>query len=396
MRACTRGHGADKVRWGFAVDVAPVGAPRQQIKRTGFETKEAATAAKAKLLDEHRRGVWVQPDRMTVRDYLEQWITRLEATKRETGSTLYGWRVCIEHHLVPHLGDIRIQQLTQPQIRACYHALDLHGNTRTGGPLAPKSVWNVHLCLSRALQDAVADGLIAGNPAHKARSQPKRRARVDFWTSVELAQFLAWADRERSFQDRALWRMAAQTGMRRGELLGLRWSDIHGSQALVSRAHAKLGHEEFSDPKTEAGVRTIDLSDDTLAALRSWQAEQTAQAAGWQEAYQRNDLVFCREDGTPHDPDVTSDRFRTAVLASGVKRIRLHDLRHTSAVIGLRELGEWPDEVSARLGHSSVAFTLETYGHLIPARGRAVAAGFDQLLRARTAPPLAVVTEVSE
>lgn len=382
--------------WAFAVDVAPLGAPRDQLKRQGFGTKDEAVAAKAKLLDEKARGIWVAPERLTVSDYLEQWITALDAAKRETGSTLYGWRVCIDLHLVPRLGDLRIQQLTQPQIRACYHDLDLHGNTRTGGALAPKSVWNVHLCLTRALQDAVADGLLSANPALRARAKPKRRARVDFWTSVELGRFLAWADAERSLHDRALWRMAAQTGMRRGELLGLRWGDLHGSQVLVSRAHAKLGHEEFSDPKTEAGVRTIDLSDDTLGALRAHQAEQARQMAPWAEAYRQNDLVFCRDDGTPHDPDVTSDRFRTAVLASAVKRIRLHDLRHTSAVIGLRELGEWPDEVSARLGHSSVAFTLETYGHLIPARGRAVANGFDKLIRARSAPPLTVVSEASE
>ena len=111
----------------------------------------------------------------------------------------------------------------------------------------------------------------------------------------------------------------------------------------------------------------------------------------WDEAYQHHGLVFARDNGTPHDPRVVTHRFAAHVRAAGVKRIRFHDLRHTSAVIGLRELGEWPDEVSKRLGHTSVAFTLDTYGHLLPQRGRAVADAFDRLLAERrridTPPP---------
>jgi integrase len=90
--------------------------------------------------------------------------------------------------------------------------------------------------------------------------------------------------------------------------------------------------------------------------------------------------VFCWEDGSRHDPTVVGRRFARAVHETKLPRPRFHDLRHTSAVIGLRELGEWPDETSARLGHSSVAFTLETYGHLLPKRGKAVAVAFDRLL----------------
>lgn len=120
-----------------------------------------------------------------------------------------------------------------------------------------------------------------------------------------------------------------------------------------------------------------------MAALKGPREAQEFQRRGWAEAYQPQDLVFCGEDGSPHNVDLTTARFPEAVAATGVKRIRLHDLRHASAVIGLRELGEWPDEVSKRLGHTSVAFTVDTYSHLLPKRGKEIAAGFDSLLRGR-------------
>ncbi len=140
---------------------------------------------------------------------------------------------------------------------------------------------------------------------------------------------------------------------------------------------------EFGAPKTRASRRTLDLSDEAIEALRAHEVAQEGQRREWAEAYMDHGLVFARDNGTPHDPRVVTHRFAVQVKRADVKRIRFHDLRHTSAVIGLRELGEWPDEVSQRLGHTSVAFTLDTYSHLLPQRGRAVAEGFGRLLRPR-------------
>jgi integrase len=235
------------------------------------------------------------------------------------------------------------------------------------------------------MKDAVSKGLLHKNPARGAMSKPKEPAEVAFWTSAELDLFLGWIDGEGDTFDVALYRLASQTGMRRGELLGLRWSDIdwEHAQLTILQARAKKGYDMFASPKTGASRRTLDLSDATIGALRSHQEAQAIHRQLFGEAHRMHGLVFCRSDGVPYYPDTLTGRFRTHVRKSGIKPITLHDLRHTSAVIGLRELHEAIDEVSARLGHTSVAFTLDTYGHLLPQRGRQTATAFDAMLQSR-------------
>ena len=183
--------------------------------------------------------------------------------------------------------------------------------------------------------------------------------------------------------------MAVQTGMRRGELLELRWRnvDLEARRVTVVEqlAQRTQGVGRFDQPKTRASRRTIDLSEDSLEALRSWREAQERLRRAWAELYEDAGLVFCRENGASHDPRTVSKRFVRQGADANVKPIRFHDLRHTSAVIGLRELGEWVDEVSKRLGHESTAFTLDTYGHLLPQRGKEIATAFDRLVRERCA-----------
>jgi integrase len=179
----------------------------------------------------------------------------------------------------------------------------------------------------------------------------------------------------------------SQTGMRRGELLGLRWSNVDLEARRVTiveqLSRRTQGVGRFGPPKTSASRRTIDLSTESVAALGLWREAQDEQRRAWAEVYQDEGLVFCHENGTSHDPRWMTNRFRKQVMKANVKRIRFHDLRHTSAVIGLRELGEAVDEVSKRLGHESTAFTLDIYGHLLPQRGKDVAVAFDRLVRER-------------
>jgi integrase len=239
------------------------------------------------------------------------------------------------------------------------------------------------------LADAVKDGLIRSNPATGAMNLPRERPALQFWTSEELTTFLKWLDQRSSAHEQALYRLAAQTGMRRGELLGLRWFDLDLDKHQVTIVQQLARRNEFGAPKTRSSRRTVDLSRGIVAALKAHRDAQDRVRQVWDEAYQDHGLVFAKDNGTPHDPRVVTHRFAKHIRAAGVKRIRFHDLRHTSAVIGLRELGEWPDEVSKRLGHTSVAFTLDTYGHLLPQRGREAAEAFDRLLadRRRTDSP---------
>jgi integrase len=382
-RRCSCGH--DRASWGYTVDVEPSGAPRRQVAKFGFKTKDEALTAMAALQREIHEGTHVEPSKLTMRKYLDEWIEGLTVRREVDGNTLDGWRLAVKHHLKPDLGSIRLQQLQSARIIRLYEQLMESGRVDEGGGLSRKSVWNVHICLSRAMRDAVSKGLIHKNPARGAMKKPKEPSKVGFWTSAELDLFLSWIERSGDAFDLAIYQLATQTGMRRGELLGLRWSDIDWEHAQVSivQARAKMGYETFSLPKTSASRRTVDLSQETVAVLRAHQRAQAVDRQLYGEAHRTYDLVFCRADGLPYHPDTLTAAFRKQVGKSGVKPITLHDLRHTSAVIGLRELGEAIDEVSKRLGHTSVAFTLDTYGHLLPQRGRQTATAFDTLLKAR-------------
>ena len=376
--------GGVRFSWAFVVDLEPAGAPRKQVRKGGFKTKQEAIDARHELQQKAQEGTYVDPSRMLVETYLTDWIRDLPLTTTIRANTRDEWDGHIRNHLIPHLGKVRLQALGGQQIKAMYAQLRQDGHQRTGGALSAKSVWNIHVCLRRALADAVSPAkLIATNPATGLMRRPDPEKDVDFWTSEQLGAFLAWVDANRDQQDQAFYRLATQTGMRRGELLGLRWIDVDLAigQATVIQQLAR--HRTFSTPKTRAGRRAIRLSPDVVTYLTEWRDAQAFQRRAWADAYEDLGLVFTRENGTAHDPRVVSHRFVDLETTAGAKRIRFHDMRHTSAVIGLRELGEWPDEVSKRLGHTSVAFTLDTYGHLLPARGAAVAAAWDQLLRSR-------------
>jgi len=357
--------------------------PRKQVRRQGFETRQKAVDALHELQQTVKTGGYVDLTRQTLGEYLDGWLARLKLTRSVRANTHDEWESHVRNHLKPHLGSIRLQQLAPAQIQAFYDQLHATGHQRTGEGLSPKSVWNIHMCLRKALTDATKAKLIPSNPASALMRRPDPERDVDFWTSEQLAGFLAWVDANRDQQDQAFYRLAAETGMRRGELLGLRWLDVdlEGGQLTVVQQLAR--HRETSLPKTQRGRRSISLGPDLVEHLKAWQEAQAFQRRAWADAYEDLGLVFTRENGTSHDPRVVSHRFGDLEATAGVKRIRFHDLRHTSAVIGLRELGEWPDETSKRLGHASTAFTLDTYGHLLPARGRTVAAAFDRLLADR-------------
>lgn len=168
----------------------------------------------------------------------------------------------------------------------------------------------------------------------------------------------------------AAYVLAATTGMRRGEVLGLRWQDVdldHGRVSVSQTLVVVSGYDvQYSEPKTAKGRRSIALDENTREALKEWRERQSVERALWGDAYTDADLVFARENGTPLHPDLFSDAFWRHVAEAKLPRIRFHDLRHTHATLALAA-GVHPKVVSERLGHASVVITLDTYSHAIPA-----------------------------
>jgi integrase len=323
---------------------------------------------------------------MTLGDYLlGQWLPAREATVACSTHARDG--KAIEHYLLPHLGDTPLRRLRAEHIRSLYQRLLITGSRR-GGPLAAKTIANLHQLLRSALRDALDRGLLpvspmAGVQPPDPRSHPSGARRAKSWTATELGAFI---DATAHSQHSMLFRLTAATGMRRGEVLGLRWDDIHfdTGRIEITQALIAIGYQlEFTRLKTRTSRRNVALDADTLALLVDWRRRQAAQLAT-SGAVNEHGLVFTRADGKALHPHSVSQAFERAQRRVEVSPIRFHDLRHTHASLLLRD--RVPIKVvSERLGHANPAFTMTTYQHVIPGMQEDAAAAFGQLLSANLA-----------
>ncbi len=370
--------------WWFVVDLPPkADGRRRQAKRRGFPTRRAAQAALDRLRVSAREGTHVAIDRMTVGEYLEQWGETLGVAGRKP-STVASYRRNLRVHVIPRLGGLRLQALTPLHLDTMYADLLADGNMRTeGDALSPRTVRYVHTILRKALSDATRKGLIVRNPSDAATPPSAKAARAPemaFWTPAELHRFLEDNEHDELFP---ILRLVAMTGLRRGEACGLRWSDvdlekgtIRVRQQLVIVAAGDGGHEAVMEEatKSDAGRRTIDLDETTAAVLRSHRSRQAKRRLRAGARWADSGLVFTNDTGAPLDPERVSSKFETRVKRFDGPRLRFHDLRHTHCA-HLIGAGVNVKTISRRLGHASVSFTLDRYGHLMPeADGEAAAA----------------------
>jgi len=228
---------------------------------------------------------------------------------------------------------------------------------------------HVHACLHKACKDAVRWGHISRNPLNAA-DPPRKKGdgtrEMQTWTKEQLKAFLDAVKNERLY---ALWHLVAMTGIRRGEAIGLRWSDVdlENARLAVRRALIPTNRDVVvSEPKTAKGRRVVALDPATVEVLKGQAARQLDEQQEWDKAWVETGLVFTQENGKALDPETVSRYFRQAVKKSLLPQIRLHDLRHTHATLAL-QAGIHPKVVSERLGHATVSITLDTYSHAIPA-----------------------------
>jgi integrase len=241
----------------------------------------------------------------------------------------------------------------------------------------------VHAVLNKLRHDAERKGLVARSVARLANAPSLTTARskgpeMHVWTPPELSAFLRSIEGNRN---EALFRLLAMTGMRRSEAVGLRWSDVDlraGALTVAQAATVVDGEEVVDVPKTRRSRRTIDLDPDTVALLELHQREQRELLLRLGATAPIGDRVFTNEIGDPIRPSSVGQAFGRLVASADVPRIRLHDLRHTHAShLLMAEVNV--KVVSERLGHASVSFTLDTYGHVMPgqqAQAAAAAASF--------------------
>jgi integrase len=233
--------------------------------------------------------------------------------------------------------------------------------------LNPKTVRYIHTIVHKALADAVDDGLLKSNPADRAKAPKPGRSssrELRFWEPQQLAGFLRHV---RGTPLEPLWHLAAFTGMRRGELCGLRWADVDFANRRLSirRSLVSVGYRIVeTTPKTHQ-ARVVDLDDATMTVLEGQRARSEAIARSEQRELLDSEYVFGHLDGGVLHPETVTLHFQAALRKAGLPRIRLHDLRHTHATLAIRA-GVSPKVISERLGHHTPEFTMHQYAHVLP------------------------------
>lgn len=337
------------------------GRERRSWHPAGYDRTEAERLARRLAAEVNGRDDTLRS--LTFGAYLtERWLPAKRLALKI--STWDGYRRKVERHILPTLGRVGLRRLRPAHLEALYDRL-LHP-TDGRKALAPKTVLELHVIIRGALADAVRKGLVSRNvalvaSAPKLRSIPKVEQRA--WSAEELQAFLRAASGHRLFA--AFW-LAANTGVRRSELLGLKWADVdfEAGTMSVNRGVVAVAYEVHeSRGKTRNSRRRIDLDPTTVEVLRAWRAWQHAERAAlglpvpcW---------VFSDRDGRPIHPHALSQAFERLVARADVPTIRLHDLRHTHATL-LIKAGVPVKVVSERLGHASPGFTIDTYQHVLP------------------------------
>lgn len=352
-RTCPAAHGG----------LVEVVARRQEMLPAKYTTKKAASTALHDDLRERERGTWVAPVDLSLSDYLEtRWLPAL-GSEELAESTIEAYRNHVER-IVPAIGAVPLQRLNRNDVAMMAARLATEVRPKTGRPLSAATRRGLLGVLQHALDDAVKAGLLYVNVAAGVTKPKVRRPEMHTWSAAELAAFLHATCEDRMAP---LWHLLALTGLRRGEALGLKWSDVdfdHGRLAL-QRQRKIVRYKVVETPLKTDKPRAVSLDADTTAVLQRQSRQQLDDAAEWAAAWTGDGHVFTREDGAPWHPDRVRVLFQQAVKATGAPRIRMHDLRHTWATLALRA-GVHPKVVQERLGHANIRITLDTYSHVLP------------------------------
>jgi integrase len=342
--------------------------------RKKFFTGRTREIVKERLAEAQRQaqaGRLVMGPDQTLALYLERWLE--EGVRNSVRPKTYeNYELCVRR-VLPELGRVRLRTLTPEHIQ---HAL---GNLIHRG-LAARTVRQVHMVLRCSLKQAVLWRLIPGNPSDAVKAPRAERKEMRTLSEEQVRSLLAATAGTRHH---SLWIFLVTTGVRLGEALALKWADIDMVEGTATIRRALQRHRGvgmvFVEPKSSRGRRTVPFPPETLAALAAQRADLNRERSHAGKLWQENDLIFPSPAGRPRDLTYLSYTFHRGLERAGLPRLRIHDLRHTAATHLLTKHVH-PKVVQELLGHSTIAITLDTYSHVMPALARDASALMSSLV----------------
>lgn len=332
---------------------------RKYFNKTIHGTKKDAQKYLTAKQREKDLGVFVEPASMYLDEFLDKWL--FEVAHNKVGErTLDGYKSLLNCHVREKLGQKKLSEIQGYEIQKLYNDLKKK-------KFSPKTIRHVHNVLSSALKQAVKWKMLIQNPCDICELPRMEKPEMKYFTPEETTLFLETAKTDKYF---SIFLVAIETGMRPEEYLGLQWKDIDLSNNVITVRRAlvlrKGGGFVFTQPKTKKSRRSIPISNAVVNALKSHRRKQLEERLKLGKKYKNFDLVFASDIGTPlQHQNLTRRHFKPIRDKAKLPKIRLYDLRHTTATL-LLSAGENPKVVSERLGHASIVLTLDTYSHVLP------------------------------
>jgi integrase len=338
------------------------------------KTRQVVAEKLTKAMADRDRGLIFVTDKVKVGDYLDQWLAdSVKSTVRT--STYERHEEIVRLHIKPALGRVWLKKLTPAHVRGLYR------EKLESGLLAPATVRKIHSTLRKALSQALSDGLVPINAADVKAPRPTPEEMRPL-SEAEARTFLE-STRESGDRFEALYVLAITTGLRRGELLGLRWEDVDLKRRTLRVGRALVregGRHTLGETKTKRGRRQVKLTPRTVNALKVHRKKQLEEKMKFAGLFKEHGLIFASTVGTPVNPENLVNRsFKPLLEKAGLPEIRFHDLRHTCATL-LLSRGVHPKLVQELLGHATIAMTLDTYSHYLPSMGDQAAGAMGEVL----------------
>jgi integrase len=335
---------------------------RKRTYKSTNGTKKEAEKEMQQLLNELEGGTFIEESKMTVATYLRSWLkTYVEPNLSPT--TIDGYKSNVENYIIPNIGTIPLQKLSPMHLQDMYLKLSKNGRLDGKGGLSPTTIRAIHRTLGKALDQALRMQQVKRNVSSLVTIPKVKRYDAEIYDENEIINLLTAA---KGTDMEVPITIGATLGLRRGEILGLKWSDINlieGKMTISNNLVSTSSGAVFTTPKTDKSCRILELSEGVITLLKKHRLSQKENKIKLGSAYKDNDLVCCYPDGSWYEPKNFSKKFAWFLKKHGLRHIRLHDLRHSNATLMLT-YGIPAKVASQRLGHSSINITLDLYSHV--------------------------------
>lgn len=348
--------------YSFTIELGkdPITGKRKQVTRRGFETKKEAEVVANELENQINKNTFILDSNVLLSSHVEKWLD-LVAKRKVKETTFKNYRRVVKNKIIPLLGHFNLNEIKPAHIEHFIAKLLDEG-------LSERYIEYIFVVLYGSMEKAVDWELINKNPLDKVKVPRGRRRKYVTWTREEVNKFLNVAKFVTAPVYHAIFTTALYTGMRRGELLGLKWKDVDFDDSTIHVRRNLIYDDEgfrFGTLKTELSERDITIEDYLIECLKSYRIKQLEVKMGLGKLYDDQDLIFARQDGRPIYPRTLTENFNRATKEAALPKIRIHDCRHTHATL-LLEAGVSLKEVQERLGHSSIKMTGDIYAHVTP------------------------------